>query len=1036
MVFDKTTWKNKIHDGISELNNIGSKYTYAILLSTALWPIVESFRSGELSSLALLGATVGSNLLANIIQDWKDRNDGIKVLADQLISEPQIQKEAKELFDQLDIESILKCSLSDKVWKSVEGELSSELNNFVYKPSFINNISIVSGDVLNNIKYSTINKFSNVENVFITNNNDNNHIGNTSRVNYFYHLRNLCEALPLAALGADDKSDNEFTLDDIYIELDTQSILTSTQINTLIQEFKRHLSVEYKIKPEDFELVINDQLLRMRYENQEEMKQKYLDFSITIHKAGNNLSAHWATILSKKSVILGGPGTGKSSFVKKLIAWIAASKIYDNTRPPFGYSEYLLPIYIPLREIKIINNHETNALSHESRRLYLSKQILDYIVIKLDTFHATEFKSEINESIKNGECFIVFDGLDEVPQSSRALIREAVLAFLQEYPIEKVIITCRQRSYVGSSTFSGFDQYILKPFDNKQIEAFSTAWYMKLHSLQIIDSSQLRIRAIDLTKNALSNDLRTLAENPMLLTTLAIIHQKEISLPKDRVRLYNMAVEVLLNRWQKDKQINGDDVLPETLYAYIGNTNKLRDTIEMLAYNSHQAKSEGNQYEIARGKALELLESSRYIGDVKLAEIFLDYIDQRAGIIVGFGGEFTKPSTYGFPHKTFLEYLAGCYIFNQNIYYERDFIDNLHNLVPVADDWSLAITLGMENLAYNRETKSLLSLAYSLCKKNKLWTHKEIISTIWAGEIIRIIGIDEVKSDRSYGQSGKSFLSLVANKLKTVIQEKDNKLTAVSRIQSGDLLNIFPDPRFDKKIYFLPKSSTNGFICLNCGNAYKSKEYTKNTNNVYMSKYPVTVLQYKMYLTSTGSNISEEEKYNICSFENHPATFVSWLDSINYCEWLSQNIIINLNDYFVKDLLLNNWILTIPSIDEYRLAYTHNHAYGNNFTYNSRELNYNNSTPVGVLTGNIDEQYIYDLKGNVWEWTRDIYIKNHNQELVTSFKTVDIDKTAGYVVGGSYNSYNRKDNELDQKTIKPSFRKDDYGFRLCLVYKG
>ena len=65
-----------------------------------------------------------------------------------------------------------------------------------------------------------------------------------------------------------------------------------------------------------------------------------------------------------------------------------------------------------------------------------------------------------------------------------------------------------------------------------------------------VDAEQARSKAKYLAQVALSNDLRELVENPMLLTTMAIIHQMEVGLPRERVRLYSLAVEVLLHRWQ------------------------------------------------------------------------------------------------------------------------------------------------------------------------------------------------------------------------------------------------------------------------------------------------------------------------------------------------------------------------------------------------------------------------------------------------------------------------------------------------------
>jgi len=146
----------------------------------------------------------------------------------------------------------------------------------------------------------------------------------------------------------------------------------------------------------------------------------------------------------------------------------------------------------------------------------------------------------------------------------------------------------------------------------------------------------------------------------MLLTTMALIHQREVELPKERVRLYSLAVQVLLTRWQQRK---GLAVSPE-LATVLGDDLKLRSILERLAYAAHQGQEHSRAADLQRKDLLEILEYPPYLGDVGLAAEFLDYVDQRAGLLVGQGGddEGHAPQTYAFPHRTFQEYLAGCYM--------------------------------------------------------------------------------------------------------------------------------------------------------------------------------------------------------------------------------------------------------------------------------------------------------------------------------------------------------------------------------------
>ena len=56
-------------------------------------------------------------------------------------------------------------------------------------------------------------------------------------------------------------------------------------------------------------------------------------------------------------------------------------------------------------------------------------------------------------------------------------------------------------------------------------------------------------------------------------------------------------------------------------------------------------------------------------------------------------------------------------------------------------------------------------------------------------------------------------------------------------------------------------------------------------SNFYISKYEITVKQYKDYCEKSGKNMSES---NIQWLDEHPVTYVSWEDAKEYCNWLSE----------------------------------------------------------------------------------------------------------------------------------------------------
>ena len=144
---------------------------------------------------------------------------------------------------------------------------------------------------------------------------------------------------------------------------------------------------------------------------------------------------------------------------------------------------------------------------------------------------------------------------------------------------------------------------------------------------------------------------------------MAIIHQEDIGLPRQRVCLYSRVVDVLLRRWQKRK--TGEQRLAPSaaLSDFLKDDLRLRATMERLAYEAHRlGKGVEEAADLTRGDALTLLDAPEYLGSTALATEFLDYVDQRAGLLVGRGGEAQRPTSYAFPHRTFQEYLAGCYL--------------------------------------------------------------------------------------------------------------------------------------------------------------------------------------------------------------------------------------------------------------------------------------------------------------------------------------------------------------------------------------
>ncbi|HOD06248.1 MAG TPA: NACHT domain-containing protein, partial [Anaerolineaceae bacterium] len=524
-----------------------------------------------------------------------------------------------------------------------------------------------------------------------------------ARKRYLTHLRKFCQNLPLAALGGDEGGELGVTLDDVYIELDTTAFI----------ETEDEPGPAHPKKAQTDNRESPDWLLS----GQEKPPLPVLQ------AAGQN----------PHMVLLGDPGAGKSTFVRKLVGWLAGAVLGDG-EPPKGFPAAGLPLLINLRDLAPrLAGVKLDDIPADKQQKKLVAAFTELVQAELKTTQAEALQDDLLAGF-SGDGLLVFDGLDEVPFALRQVVRQAVFAVLKTFQPVRVIITCRIRSYQDDFSQSDFKSYTVKPLDEKKITGFASAWY---HRQRDLGRTVPQDAESDLARAATGDDLRELSSNPMMLTTMAIIHQKQTRLPDQRVKLYEEAVDILLRRWQQHKQ--GELSPSEELAKFLKDDTRLRPAMYRLAYAAHCARCQDKKStttDLPRGDALLILEDIKYLGDLKLAQEFLDYVDQRAGLLVGRGGKDGAPAAYSFPHRTFQEYLAGCHILELREY-NREILSRAAEGV----DWSLATQLAAEELYYNRKGKNaLLDLAYWLRQHGSLDDPQHQRIWLWSAHQTLMLG--------------------------------------------------------------------------------------------------------------------------------------------------------------------------------------------------------------------------------------------------------------------------------------------------------
>ncbi|MFN6500871.1 MAG: NACHT domain-containing protein [Nostoc sp. DedQUE01] len=350
---------------------------------------------------------------------------------------------------------------------------------------------------------------------------------------------------------------------------------------------------------------------------------------------------------SRKLVLLGAPGSGKTTLMSYFAVMLA-----QNNREKLGLKggTDLLPILVKIRDFaRQENSSILEYVNQFAQRNLLKKEL-----------PANFFE----HWLENGEALILLDGLDEVADSvKRYEVVRQIEEFLGQFPQNRAIITSRPAGYRRDFFHTeDLPHYQLQPFDDPKIEEFIKRWY----DSRIVDSLEAQRRKDSLKKALSDNDrIKLLAINPLLLTIIALIHRYEAILPKERHKLYEIAVETLLTSWDSNKEFTN-----HLVFKYLS-LHDLRRLLEILAYWIH---TQGNTGDKEGGTLIDrdelISQLTRHIETLKQiasdeakdeAERFVNFIRERTGLLNEQGQD-----CYAFVHKTFQEYLC-----SQEIIYQR-----------------------------------------------------------------------------------------------------------------------------------------------------------------------------------------------------------------------------------------------------------------------------------------------------------------------------------------------------------------------------
>jgi AcrR family transcriptional regulator len=369
----------------------------------------------------------------------------------------------------------------------------------------------------------------------------------------------------------------------------------------------------------------------------------------------NNASTLAEVLNSATSgVILGDPGTGKSTLLSFIALLFAGEATLEGVHPP----STAIPIFVSLRDFATMRQRHSGC------------SLLDYLVAKTraDQNLSQAHQAFFDAALRMGEAILLFDGLDEVGSTRARHEMAGVLQNLRhEYPSSCMWVTSRIYGYTPDIRLprNDFRHLRVGPLTTAQIDYFIRRWY----NFQYHGSSPEQEEFTNSLREAVHQtpSVRRLATTPLLLTLMAFVHHGLRRLPQDRGELYALCVTMLLKTWQEVKRKDGEQLIHpfEQLRLHIQTQ---KDYLAHLAFSmQHSTRPESSEGIglVRRSEALGIL-AQRHLAvqmrerpalTMSIAreemEQFLDYIGDRTGLLIDRGGGYLS-----FIHLSFQEYLA------------------------------------------------------------------------------------------------------------------------------------------------------------------------------------------------------------------------------------------------------------------------------------------------------------------------------------------------------------------------------------------
>jgi formylglycine-generating enzyme required for sulfatase activity len=753
-------------------------------------------------------------------------------------------------------------------------------------------------------------------------------------------------------------------------------------------------------------------------------------------------------------VVLGQPGGGKSTLLNHIAAHLARLRSVEAVLSPLNGWEKKdrpLPVRVILRDFAAWAPEEGRGTE---------QLVWDFLEAMLLEWGCPDFFPTLRRALEYEGGVVFFDGLDEVSEADeskkRTRLVSAIEAFARSLRKCRVVVTCREYAYRGTEEWrlpaNLFPVVELDQFQDEQIQAFLVTWFSASREQRGWSREKAEAEAEFLFREISEREhLRELAPNPLLLTLMAIVHGAS-GLPENRADLYERAVVLLLAAWENrvERDANGCRVRPSEIAKLGIPVRTLRGPLERLALKVHekQEAAGGNRSDRADISRISVLEELCVTlgDDVVKAKAVVEYIENRAGLLQGHGG-----NTFRFPHRTFQEYLTATGLLRLS-----DPETALADRVRRDPDYWREVFLLAAGASRGRP-KGIYDQIDALLPEyaeGKAPTPEIALYARLSAQAIHETGfMEHVRSDVPEGRFKRIHKRVEQWLLAATVA--DEALKPPERNEAGTALNWVGDPRFQENFHFLPDDDLFGFVRVSGGpfrmgsdkaNDKKAGENETPEHEVtlpeyYIGRFPVTVAQFRAYVDATGERPKDER--SLKGPDNHPVVYVSWHEAMAYCRWLQTVLETSEAPALepIRQCLAAGWRVRLPTEAEWERAArgTDGRVFPWGKEADPNRANYDKSgirgtSAVGCFSGGRTPAGCLEMSGNVWEWTVSVFAKKypyiHDREW--NNETAG-DDSARVVRGGAFFFTVNGVRCAFRRRYDPDYRRGYGGFRFCVA---